>query len=320
MKSSFASLPPAMVPAGTHASQCLAPQQRGKVLAAFSRAIYFMTDEEEIFWMVTTDSPMHRRCVQISSPLPGLIAGSQFRVEDRHLMIDSDFIPDLEGLSPWSEPSIDPLHVLPSSELAAQIDSVFSNLDLSDAKGFGQFIPDILSVSRNQTSFSTPTDPILAFAQPHVMNLAHACLHHQLDGISRNADKLIGLGSGLTPSGDDFIGGLLFAHQILRTTYPDCITGELAMMADTYRTRTHAISFTVLKDLADGHAIEPLHQIINGFLYGKSIESIYPFFSQLAQVGNSTGWDMLAGFVTGLLIVNQSSSITPLRMPQSMEV
>ena len=279
-----------------------------------------MTDEDETFWMVTTDSPMHRRCVQISSPLPGLIAGSQFRVEDRHLKIDSDFIFDLEGLCPWSEPSIDPLHVLSSSELAAQIDSVFSNLDLSNAKGFGQFIPDILSVSRNQTSFATPTDPILAFAHPHVMNLAHACIHHQLHEMSRNADRLIGLGSGLTPSGDDFVGGLLFAYYVLRTTYPNCTFGELKMTVETYRSRTHAISFTLLKDLTNGHAIEPLHQILDGFLYGKSIESTYPFFSQLTQVGNSTGWDMLAGFVTGLLIVNQSSSITPLRMPQSMEV
>lgn len=319
MKSSFASLPPAIVQTGTHASQCLAPQQRGKVLAALSRAIYFITNEGEIFWMVTTDSPMHRRCVQISLALPELIAGSQFRVENRHLIIDSDFIFDLEGLSPWSEPSIDPLHVLSSSELPAQIDSIFSKLDLSNAKGFGQFIPDILSVSRNQSSSFTHTDPILAFAHPHVMNLAHACLHHQLDEMSRDADRLIGLGSGLTPSGDDFIGGLLFAHQILRTTYPDSAFRELAMIVETYRSRTHAISFTLLKDLTDGHAIEPLHQIINGFLYGKSIESFYPFFSQLTQVGNSTGWDMLAGFVTGLLIVYQSSSITPLRMPQNMK-
>jgi hypothetical protein len=247
------------------------------------------------------------------------MTGSPFRVDGCHLRIGSNFILDLTGSFPWSEPSIDPLHVLSSSELPAQIDSFFSKLDLSNAKGFGQFIPEILSVSRNQTSFSAPTDPILAFAHPRVMNLAYACLHHQLDKISRNADMLIGLGSGLTPSGDDFIGGLLFAHHVLRTKYPNRAFDALKMTVETYRSRTHAISFTLLKDLTDGHAIEPLHQIINGLLYGKSIESIYPFFSQLTQVGNSTGWDMLAGFLTGLLIAYSSSSI-PLRMYQSMEV
>jgi uncharacterized protein DUF2877 len=309
MKSSFASLRPAVVQAGTQASQCLAPQQRGKVLAAFSRAIYFITNEDEIFWMVATDSPMHRRCVQISSALPGLITGSQFQVEDRHLRIDSDFVFDLEGLSPWSEPSIDPNQILSSTELRTQIDTVFSKLELSNAKGFGQLIPDILSVLQNQSSFSIQTDPILAFAQPHVVNLAHACMHHQLDGITMAADKLIGLGSGLTPSGDDFIGGLLFAHQILRTTYAYCITDELAMMADSYRTRTHAISFTLLKDLADGHAIEPLHHILNDLLNAKPFETIEPLISQLTQVGNSTGWDLLAGVLAGLLAVCQNDHI-----------
>jgi hypothetical protein len=310
MKSSFDSVPPAIVQAGSHASRyLLAPKQCGKVLAAFSRVIYFITKEGEIFWLATTDSPMHRRCVQIPSPLPGLTAGSQFRVEDRHLKLDPDFIVDLEGLSLWSAPSIDSLYVLSSSGLPAQIDSVFSRLDLSNAQGFGQFIPDILSVSRNQSSFSTHTDAILAFAQPHVLKMAHACLNHQLEETCRIADRLIGLGSGLTPSGDDFIGGLLFAHQVLRAAYPDTVFGELAMPVEIYRSRTHPISFTLLRDLANGHGIEPLHHILNSLLSSKPIENIEYLISQLTQVGNSTGWDLLAGLLTGLLVTHQTHRI-----------
>ena len=83
-----------------------------------------------------------------------------------------------------------------------------------------------------------------------------------------------------------------------------------AISLEPYRTRTHLISFTLLKDLASGYAIAPLHRILNRLLSGESLESIYPSVSQLTQVGHSTGWDWLAGLLTGLLITYRSNYLT----------
>jgi hypothetical protein len=74
---------------------------------------------------------------------------------------------------------------------------------------------------------------------------------------------------------------------------------------ESYGSQTHLISFTLLNDLADGHAIAPLHEIINGLFSGESFESLYPFVSELASVGHSTGWDLLTGLLTGLLTAFQ---------------
>jgi hypothetical protein len=150
--------------------------------------------------------------------------------------------------------------------------------------------------------------------------MARACRKRNDSDIFQNADALIGLGSGLTPSGDDFVGGMLFAIKILQAVYSNLEFMNDIISIEGYRSKTHIISFTLLHDLANGHAIEPLHQLINGFVSGKPHESMYPFVSQLTQLGNSTGWDMLAGLLTGLLVIYHNSSFTPsLQLQQRME-
>ena len=209
-------------------------------------------------------------------------------------MIDPDFIFDTENSSVWNVPSLN--SVVDIAKLPSRSHSLFSNLDFSRAKGFGNFIPQILSFSA--TNF---TDPILHHAQPFVLDMARACLDHQPSHIPSIADKLIGLGTGLTPSGDDFLGGMFFAIHQLQAAYPDNDFAGYAIPLELYRSRTHVISYTLLNDLADGHAVAPLHHIVNSLLGGYSFEAVEPYVSQLISIGHSTGWDLLAGLLVGLL-------------------
>jgi hypothetical protein len=279
---------------GSTARACLAPGQRGKILAVFSKAIYFQADSGELFWMTTVDAPMHRRAAQIAPPLPGFSAGSPFNVQGHHLVVDSVAAFDIPDASPWHSPR--PEQILPLTLLSSRIQTFFSDLDVSQAKGFGLFIPHILS------SVPAPefADSILRYAQPLVLDMAEACAAGQPTRIASIADSMIGLGSGLTPSGDDFLGGLFFALKTLRDLYPDEFA-DYAIDLEPYRSRTHLISFALLQDLANGHALAPLHSIINGLLGGEPLEPISSFVSQLTYVGHSTGWDELTGLLVGML-------------------
>ena len=287
---------------GSSACTFLASGQRGKVLAAFSKAIYLLTETDELFWITTVDSPMHRCCAQITpsfdrlrtAPLPGLLAGSPFHVQGHRLMIAPDFVFEIDHALIWNAPHLN--SVIDIAELPSRIYSLFSCLDLFQAKGFGNFIPQILS------SFTINfTDPILRHAQPLVLDMVRACLDHQPSRIPSIANKLIGLGTGLTPSGDDFLGGMFFAIHQLLAAYPDNGFSDYAIPLEPYRSRTHVISYTLLADLAHGYAVAPLHQFINGLLRGDSFEEIAPSVSQLTSIGHSTGWDLLAGLLVGLL-------------------
>jgi hypothetical protein len=296
---------------GSIARACLTPGQRGKVLAAFSKAIYLLTDAGELFWLTSENAPLHQRCAQFAPPLVELSAGSPFHVDYHRLIINSGFIVEIDNASLWNAPRLDPNHVLELSQVPARLRVFFSQLDFSESAGFGIFIPHILALSQDESvnPVSAFADPILHYAHPVVLDMARACLNQQPFLISKNAEALIGLGVGLTPSGDDFLGGLLFAMQILQAAYPDLSFIKHSIPIETYHSRTHLISFVLLKDLANGQAIAPVHHIVNGLLSGKSFDNLDPFISQLAQIGHSTGWDLLAGLVTGLLMTHTNREV-----------
>jgi Protein of unknown function (DUF2877) len=309
MKTSSAFFQVSITHLGTLAQVHLTPGQRGKVLASFSKAIYLLTDDFELFWIVSDDAPMHRRALKVSSPLSGPKAGSPFYVQDHRLIIDPDFAYDMDNASVWSAPSIDQNNIVDTSDISMRIQTLFSSLDLREAKGFGNFIPDILRLAQNEPACPQPESsyPILVFARPFVMEMAQACLENQPSRILQNTNALIGLGAGLTPSGDDFLGGLLFTTKTLQAANSTTNFFDHEIIIERYRARTHPISFALLQDLANGYAVAPLHQIINGLLSKESLESIYPFVSQLTQIGHSTGWDLLTGLLTGSLIAYRSN-------------
>jgi hypothetical protein len=78
-------------------------------------------------------------------------------------------------------------------------------------------------------------------------------------------------------------------------------SSEQALFIESAKQRTHLISFTLLKDLTNGQAVEPLHELIRSVLSDQPPESIRPA-SCLTQIGHSTGWDLLTGALTGLLL------------------
>jgi hypothetical protein len=71
------------------------------VLAAFSSATYLLTDEAELFWIVSAGAPMHRRALRVSSSLAGLREGSSFQVEGQRLAIDPGVTCDMSRAFVW---------------------------------------------------------------------------------------------------------------------------------------------------------------------------------------------------------------------------
>jgi hypothetical protein len=297
---------------GSFARSCLTAGQHGHVLAAFSKAIYLQAEAGELFWLSAQDTPMHRRCARITPGLPGLSPGATYRVEGRYLQIDKDVRIDLQETFPWSEPRGDP--VLALALLFPLVQGFFSSLEYSQARGFGTFIPQLLALSKGKPVDPGPNskDPVLAHARPLVMDLAQACIENRQADVSKGSRSLAGLGSGLTPSGDDFLGGMVFAFNRLQINYPDLNLPDLASQMVDFRSLTHPISFTLLIDLVRGHAVAPLHQITNDLLCGLSFNYLQPYVYQLTGLGHSTGWDLLAGLLAGLLTTSQSHYCFPL--------
>jgi len=110
------------------------------------------------------------------------------------------------------------------------------------------------------------------------------------------AEKLAGLGSGLTPSGDDFIVGALHALYVLRPADAAALAAAIAARAAP---RTTRLSAAWLHAAARGEAGSLWHGLIDA-LTVSDVATIEAGVSEVLQVGHTSGADALAGFVAVL--------------------
>ena len=298
---------------GETACRLLVPGTCGQVLAGFSGAAYLVTERAELFWLASENAPMHVRGLRIAGHFPQLVAGENFFIEGRRINIAPDLQVDFGDASTWAMPRIPGNTASEIDQIPARVKSLLStDLDLSQASGFGQLIPKIISLAAGQLDDKPEIDPVLALAWLAINEIAKACLLHDMPRLLQEANALVGLGEGLTPSGDDFLGGLLFCIHTIQRLYPGFInldSFERALFIESVKQRTHLISFTLLKDLINGQAVEPLHQWIHAVLSDQSPASIRQPASCLTRIGHSTGWDLLTGALTCLLFAFRSPDL-----------
>jgi len=110
------------------------------------------------------------------------------------------------------------------------------------------------------------------------------------------AEKLAGLGSGLTPSGDDFLVGALHALYVLRPATASALAQSVAERAAPHTTR---LSAAWLRAAARGEAGSLWHAMIDALAVG-DVPGIEAAAAEILQVGHTSGADALAGFMAVL--------------------
>lgn len=114
------------------------------------------------------------------------------------------------------------------------------------------------------------------------------------NALAHEAAQLIGLGPGLTPSGDDYLGGVLVALRWLgRGTQTESLWRWLE---PRLAGRTNPISAAHLAAAAAGQAHEALHEMLDD-LSAWQVPDLHPRLARLDAVGHTSGWDALAGIV-----------------------
>jgi Protein of unknown function (DUF2877) len=132
--------------------------------------------------------------------------------------------------------------------------------------------------------------------------LAACCSAGDLAGAVEAAERMVGLGVGLTPSGDNMINGLLLALRLLggaisggtRAVWLADWLGA-AVTSDASR-RTTSLGATLLHCAARGQAAEEVSAVLRG-LAGQ--EPLGPAIRKLLAAGQSQGADLAWGLVAG---------------------
>jgi hypothetical protein len=117
------------------------------------------------------------------------------------------------------------------------------------------------------------------------------------------ATALLGLGNGLTPSGDDFVGGAFFARAFAADVAGVAIHRSretIARVLTAAATLTNPISIALLDDMLHGRGHAPLHELANALAMGMLDDAVNAA-TRLVHLGHSSGWDILTGFLGGVL-------------------
>jgi hypothetical protein len=287
----------------------------GKVLAVLSAAIYFASKDGEILWMSWEELPMHRRCVLTSLQPDSICVGQSFFAQGPFLKFGDGTVIDLSQAEEWTPSVVRPKYAKPLTVINACTRRLLeAATKLGNAKGFGQIIPLISSLVDGNKQAISNADPLLAKARNSILDLATACFKFDMTEVTRRGRELVGLGPGLTPSGDDFLGGLLFAAHSLKTAYPQDFNWEeepVMDLIDWASTQTHPISHAILRDHASGHGPEPLHDVVAWLLNGRDLVRTMGGVTRLLGIGDTSGWDIMAGMLTGMLFVEGKLGALP---------
>ncbi len=290
---------------GAKAKDLLAlPGFSGKILAALSSTTYLLGRGEEILWVIQEGLPAHRRCLLAFFPPGTLSPGQTFFRQGSFLRLGEGVTIDLRQAAEWEPSAVRPGQAEKLAKVNASVQRLFASVPISGGgKGLGQ---NLLRINGQDPITLSPGSWVARALSP-ILGLARACFDQDIAQVARMGKEIVGLGPGLTPSGDDFLGGLLFVARSLKTAYPGDFPWEEQPITDLIewaRKQTHSISHSILSDLALGHGPEPLHDVVASLLKGEDLGDVMAGVTRLLRIGHTSGWDILAGVLAGMLLVS----------------
>ena len=134
-----------------------------------------------------------------------------------------------------------------------------------------------------------------------VKSLVHAVKRLDRDAAVVALQRVIGLGEGLTPAGDDFVIGLLAGLDALPMNEAQrSLRAALGAAVADFTYRTTDISAHSLRLASRGHYAETLDDLRDVLFCEHRARLVQPALERVLQIGATSGADTLAGLLAAL--------------------
>ena len=282
---------------GPVAAEILGNDGEAEIIAVFERCFYVAAPGGILCIGLEAlgDGPLHVLLSAPSTPLLwprlGITRETKGWVRGRRLGISSDLTLDLTALPEWSPPAW-PLATTASVRAGLAVIRMLA-APRCPTEGLSCLVMAPGRTQRDRTAEAAA--PLVHELQSA---LQHAIAKSQVDvRLIRHATLLIGLGPGLTPSGDDLLGGMFLALSALKQTkLRDTLWAALEPELEQL---TVEISSAHLAAAADGLAAAAVHAALNALL-SNAAATLPHHLQALGALGHSSGFDTLAGIVLTL--------------------
>lgn len=130
---------------------------------------------------------------------------------------------------------------------------------------------------------------------------------------TRHLEPLLGLGPGLTPTGDDVLTGLALVAAQPGSGLAD-LAAAAAELVDRYGERTTLVSAVTLAEASRGRARESLIDLVRALVAPSSGSDLTVALRRVLAIGHSSGTDLAAGIALGLdLLAQRRARVRPVR-------
>ncbi len=147
-------------------------------------------------------------------------------------------------------------------------------------------------------------NPLSKMAMPHLRMLVQVALHLDNIGIEKATRGLAGLGPGLTPSGDDVLGGFAAVMSLLSSLLSsDCVSRSVvaSIISKVAKPRTTKLSGVLLEHAARGEIGEQFGSFLLALtLPIDKFETVQKAAERVLAFGANSGGDILLGILLGL--------------------
>ena len=271
----------------------LSERRLGEVLMVNSKGIYLSVDDRILFmcdasWGLVPLGIAIRDFSAVSASL-GLSAGDRFVIGENALCFPKKTLKICLEVRPRRAVS------LSESPLPSRIrEAATEILRLKKTGG--------ISLLASPLVLGEPPEGVLCInpycerAYGQLLLLLRA-LREDADGVRSAVSALLGLGTGLTPSADDVLLGMLYAFRLLPNASPPYLFALRDAVLDGCGRGTNAVSAAYLRAILDGAYFERIEEVWGG-LCGQIPLDV----ARLTEIGSNSGSEMLLGMLLALLV------------------
>ncbi|MCC8166512.1 MAG: DUF2877 domain-containing protein [Planctomycetes bacterium] len=277
---------------GDRAKQTLMTSDRFRVIALFTRSMYLANDAGDLVCVLDAsleNGPLHLLVDGWPDGGGGLVRDGDRFVRDGTHLLSPTLTLDWTDATVWTPPAYPPVI---RETTAAGLDRL---LDIAAAT-----VPDETVAATLLFSRPEPKDSLGATLLRKVRDGLHELDDFLTDteptGALPAPTSLLGLGPGLTPTGDDILAGIFLASRAVGAD--SVVTTMTAALRHRIADGTNAISAAHLDAAMDGEANAVFHAVLFHTLNGG--DGLKPIVARLHAIGHSSGWDGLLGMLWAL--------------------
>lgn len=261
----------------------------GRVHSIFSKAFNIKTEEDELISIVAAEKLNGPNRILIK--LPGdndfttleIKEGTRVVGTTQKISIDNgNFLISLREAKKWS-----------------------SKVEIEE-KTLSSRVRDNLFGSFPQKDFSTKQErsSISQELRIRIQELIASIKERDSAKISKNIKRLIGFGEGLTPSGDDFLVGLIASLYFLGNSKSQHLLKKIKRIINLEKEKTTFLSGKFLEYACQGRFPETILDLIEA-IFSENGEGTEEAARRCLDFGATSGRDTLLGVVEGLGLIVQ---------------